>query len=316
MKLIMYFEDSQYSMVVDYFISSNLHYSSKIVKLDNKSDISDFREYILLTDSQKIYDEALQNIKYILCDYESGIKNMIYKFQPFDEIINRIFAENNLEDGTLISSSIKLISISSLYGGAGKSTILYHLSNYLNIQSTVAIYNGFNSSSKQDLKQFILDMKYLDKKDASWFVKKSYCNNILPSFRDIKDYWDISFNEIYGYISDYLRKFNIEYLIVEIDDITSEFAKSVFEKASINLIVDNMKFYNLKKIQNLEEVVLNRYLGSSKHIFLKNMDEVDTMLSLPFENNLYEFSPDGFKIIESSNFNLKLIKILKGVLNV
>lgn len=287
----------------------------------NFKDIIEFKEELnqlypqetLLTDDEKIFDKFREQA-FLLAEQDDIKERRISKYTRFDHIIQTVAPIPALSD-----SNLKLITISSLQGGAGKTAVLKHLAHFLNLKYHVCILHLFGNESDEtaDLSEFMLEYKNVHRLRNRYFYSVSHCNWNMAGFSNLDDMDGISPDDLYRNIIEFLSANSIDILLFEIPHPSIKICKYFIRRADYNLIIKDCR----REEDTLSNFYLN-YMSSqvqgiknspSNKMLLQNFSKSNSIFNLP--NDDYMFKCDG-SVDENSIFYHRIQEFARGVLDV
>lgn len=295
-----------YREKIEIFLNLKLKYS-KYFKLIDKNDITE--NMIILTDDINFYDSLKNKEKYLLIDNLLNVSNnkMIYKYQSFENILENIMSSLNFKD-ELNLSKLKLITVSSILGGEGKTTFINGLCNYLSKKNKVAILSFFSDDvAEEDFSNFILNINNSNEYSDKYIYKNKFGGYSFYSIKNIIDYYNIN-DSIFKNIIKYLETYNFNYLIVEnifpFNNLNYEFIRNSDYKF---LIIDKTK----EDMSNFREKYFPQ-LNKGKIYLINNKCIDNSIMNIPICNVIY----NNYGIInEKSVFYNSIKQISDGVIN-
>lgn len=315
MKIIIHLSNKSYEKSLKRFLNYRWKLKEVIEFRDDIQKISS--DEVLLTDDFQMFSQLYQK-SFLLAEETDMEERRISKYTKFDDIVKNI--SPMLLNYNVTKSQVKLITISSVQGGSGKSAVLKHLSHILNMKYRVCILNLFGNAypvEASDLSEFMLEYENVKVPSNHYFYSEPYAKYVMPGFVHIDEMEDIAPKSFYKNIMEYISAHSIDIILFEIPHPSISICKYFIKKADYNLIIKDcrrildtsshlyLEFMNSLADDNLQEI--------SNHVILENFSNSNSIFTFPDDDHL--FKSDG-NVNENSIFYHKIKEFSEGVLDV
>lgn len=315
MKIIIHIKNKFYEKSLRRFFNYRWNFKERVEFQSQVNRL--YPDEILLTDDEAIFSKFREQA-FFLGEDEDMEERRISKFSRFDRIMQSISPESKVSD--VENKKLKLITVSSLQGGAGKTSVLRHLAHFLNLKYHVCILNLFGNereSEVADLSEFMLEYQNTGRIRHNYFYHEPYCNLNMAGLVNLDDLQSILPKLLYRNITEFLSANSVELLLFEIPHPSIEICRYFMRRADYNLIVSDCKRES-DKLSNLYLNCMNSHVHQeikslSNNIVLQNFSESNSMSDLPEDE--YLFKGDG-SVNENSAFYDRIRELIQGVLNV
>ncbi len=151
-----YIVDSDYKKRIKRFIQMNYARYCQLEMIDDLAALNHLSDAILITDDLTINLETV-DVHYVVSS-DDGRANYHYKYQNFKQLLAQLGAVSNCER----RQAARIIVVTSLLGGVGKSSMARAITNMLGRSRESLLLRLFvpKCSSKQTLSQFIASQRH------------------------------------------------------------------------------------------------------------------------------------------------------------
>lgn len=307
-KLYIYIEETPYRKGVERYLALTKGGNGSLELIDNPAKIKPGEKAILLTDSKR--SELLKLHHLIIYQlttetdetYEDN--NKICKFNSFDNIIDLVLSREEDNEGR--EREFKLICLSSIRQGAGKTTVALELAKILAQSRKTALIQIYPSRETTTYSAR-LDELMLSSMNGNRLVMdagEEALYSIAP-FKLIEDYTELDIKNFHRLLRELNEEKHIEYFIMEARHYLDRTSRELIGLADINLVVLDEEEEDLPS-----EIAYLKGLSSKDTIFrllknkvrrLRNEDELPYVYGLEkgdVEPDLRHFSSLLRRIVE------------------
>lgn len=337
MKIIIHLKDKQYEKAIKRLLNYKWRLKEFIKFEEYVENVQ--KEEILLTDDIELFNRSKLN-GFLLSEYHDLKERMVGKYVRFETILQMLHPEIS----GMISKEhhLKVIAISSMHGGSGKSTILKHLSHYLSRDYNVCALNLFQVSQEtSDLCEFFLEYRNSKNISNRYFYKENYCQYVMNGFRNAEDMEEINCSELYNSLTEFLRGRSFDILLFEVSHPFITFCRHFIKTADYNLIVRDcrreenhalrgyLRYLNIVSesefMTGASYLMVDNFFNCDFQAFRTSKSDLssrqtfdsslhpDCILELPYDEEVFKANKD---VNENSVFYSKIRKFAQGVFHV
>lgn len=314
MKIIIYIKNKFYEKALRRFFNYRWNFKDEVEFREDVNQL--YPQEVLLTDDEELFVK-FKDRAFLLGECDDIENRRISKYARFDRAIQSIAP---MPEGLKVDTkNLKLITISSLQGGAGKSSVLKHLAHFLNLKYHVCILNLFGNEREgevADLSEFMLEYKNAHRLRNRYFYFESHCRYNMAGFGNLDDVGSVAPRDLYENMIEFLSANSIEILLFEIPHPSIDICKYFVRKADYNLII--------KDCRRGEDALSNFYLNYmnsqarrgislSNDMLLQNFSKSNSIFDLPNDSHMFKY--DG-SVDENSIFYHRVQEFARGVLDV
>lgn len=313
MKIIIHLSNKQYEKAVKRFLNYKWHLKELIEFKEEIKQID--QDEIVLTDEAQLFNR-FKNNAFLLSEKHDPAQRKIGKYMKFDHVIRSI--SPTLSTSLLNNKKVKLITISSVQGGVGKTSVLRHLAYHLSNIYQVSVFHLFGASKKAcDLSDFILEYKNTKKFSKDYFYVEDECKYMMNGFSNLKDVDSVDPEELYKALMHYLSSKSIDIVLFELPHLSINICKYFIKMADYHFIVKDCR-----RTTDLESRLYLNYMNSdtdmvfqgvSNRIVIQNFSQENGIFDLPIDRTLYKQSGE---VNENSLFYNKIKRIMQGAIDV